>query len=194
MSSTEVVVGRIGRAHGIKGEVSVEPRTDEPDRRFTVGAVLATEAPRGGAPHGPGRPGALTVRAVRWHQSRLLVSFEEIVDRNQAEAARGLVLLATIDAEEVPEDPEEFYDHQLVGLRVVTTDGADIGELAEVVHGSAQDLLVVRTGDGREVLVPFVSALVPVVDVRGGRIEVADRPGLITPLEDEPAAEHEGGA
>jgi 16S rRNA processing protein RimM len=194
MSSTEVVVGRIGRAHGIKGEVSVEPRTDEPDRRFAVGAVLATEAPRGGAPHGPGRPSALTVRAVRWHQSRLLVTFEEIADRNQAEAARGLVLLATIDAEEVPEDPEEFYDHQLVGLRVVTTDGVDVGELAEVVHGSAQDLLVVRTGDDREVLVPFVSALVPVVDVRAGRIEVADRPGLITPLEDEPAAEHEGGA
>jgi len=194
MSSTEVVVGRIGRAHGIKGEVSVEPRTDEPDRRFAVGAVLATEAPRGGAPHGPGRPAALTIRAVRWHQSRLLVTFEEITDRNQAEAARGLVLLATIDAEEVPEDPEEFYDHQLVGLRVVTTDGDDVGELAEVAHGSAQDLLVVRTGDGREVLVPFVSALVPVVDVRAGRIEVADRPGLITPLEEEAAAEHEGGA
>jgi 16S rRNA processing protein RimM len=194
MSSTEVVVGRIGKAHGIKGEVSVEPRTDEPDRRFAVGAVLATEAPRGGAPHGPGRPAALTIRAVRWHQSRLLVTFEEITDRNRAEAARGLVLLATIDAEEVPEDPEEFYDHQLVGLRVVTTDGDDVGELAEVAHGSAQDLLVVRTSDGREVLVPFVSALVPVVDVRAGRIEVADRPGLITPLEEEAAAEHEGGA
>jgi len=189
-----LVVGRIGKPHGLKGEVAVEPRTDEPDRRFAVGAVLATEAPRGGAPHGPGRPAALTIRAVRWHQSRLLVTFEEITDRNQAEAARGLVLLATIDAEEVPEDPEEFYDHQLVGLRVVTTDGDDVGELAEVAHGSAQDLLVVRTGDGREVLVPFVSALVPVVDVRAGRIEVADRPGLITPLEEEAAAEHEGGA
>ena len=194
MSSTEVVVGRIGRAHGIRGELSVEPRTDEPERRFAAGTVLTTEAPGGAAPHGPCRPVSLTVRATRWHQSRLLVTFEEITDRTQADAARGLVLLADVDADEAPEDPEEFYDHQLVGLHVVTTEGDPVGELAEVVHGSAQDLLVVTTMDGREVLVPFVRALVPVVDVPGGRVEVADRPGLLTPLEDEPAPDQEGGA
>lgn len=185
MNETQVVVGRIGKAHGIRGEVSVEPRTDEPDRRFAVGSVLATEAPRGGVPHGPGRPTRLTIRTVRWHQSRLLVTFAEIPDRTAAETARGLLLVATVTAEERPEDPEEFYDHQLVGLRVVTTDGAEVGTLAEVVHGSAQDLLVVRTEDGREVLVPFVSALVPVVDLDAGRIEVADRPGLLSELPDE---------
>ncbi|MGZ4438531.1 MAG: ribosome maturation factor RimM [Nocardioidaceae bacterium] len=188
MNETQVVVGRIGRAHGIRGEVSVEPRTDEPERRFAVGAVLDTEAPRGGAPHGPGRPSRLTIRTLRWHQSRLLVTFAEIPDRTAAETARGLLLVATVAAEERPEDPEEFYDHQLVGLRVVTTDGAGVGTLAEVVHGAAQDLLVVRTEEGREVLVPFVSALVPVVDLAAGRVEVADRPGLLNELPDEPGA------
>jgi 16S rRNA processing protein RimM len=190
MASTEVVVGRIGKAHGIRGEVSVEPRTDEPDRRFAPGAVLSTRTPRGGEPHGPGRPAALTVRATRWHQSRLLVTFEEITDRNQAEAARGLVLEVEVDPEETPEDPEEFYDHQLVGCVVVTTGGRPVGELREIVHGSAQDLLSIRGENGGEILVPFVSALVPVVDVPGRRIVVEDVPGLVSPaVEDE-----EGGA
>ena len=83
MGTTEVVVGRIGKAHGLKGEVSVELRTDEPERRFADGVVLRTEAPRGGVPHGPGRPMALTVSVTRWHQSRLLVTFEEVAGRNQ---------------------------------------------------------------------------------------------------------------
>ncbi len=188
MSSTQVVVGRIGKAHGLRGEVSVEPRTDEPDRRFAVDAVLRTETPRGSEPHGPGRPKQLTVRAVRWHQSRLLVTFAEIADRNAAEAARGLLLVTDVAENERPEDPEEFYDHQLVGLRVVTTDDEPVGELTAVVHGAAQDLLVIKTADGREVLVPFVSALVPEVDVAGGRVTVvSDRPGLLTPLDDEQA-------
>jgi 16S rRNA processing protein RimM len=187
MSSTEVVVGRIGKAHGIKGEVSVEPRTDEPDRRFAVGAVLATEAPRGGAPHGPGRPAALTIRALRWHQSRLLVTFEGVDDRTAAETLRGLSLAVRVDPGETPDDPEEFYDHQLVGLAVSTTDGEPVGAVADVVHGTGQDLLAVRTPDGRELLVPFVAALVPVVDLAAGRVEVADRPGLLTPLPDDEA-------
>lgn len=186
MSSTrEVVVGRIGKPHGIRGEVSVESRTDEPDRRFTVGTVLATEAPRGGAPHGADRPTRLTVRGVRWHQGRLLVTFAELADRNAAEAARGLMLLTEVPEDEVPEDPEEFYDHQLVGLRVVTTEGADVGAVDSVAHGAAQDLLVISAPDGREILVPFVAALVPEVDLAGGRLVVADRPGLLTPLDDE---------
>ena len=185
MSSTEVVVGRIGRAHGIRGEVSVEPRTDEPERRFIAGAVLRTETPAGSPPHGPGRPPELTVEGTRWHQGRLLVTFEEIRDRTAAEVARGLLLVTDVPLEEKPEDPEEFYDHQLVGLRVETTDGGHVGRLASVVHGAAQDLLVVDTTDGREVLVPFVTPLVPEVDVAGGRVVVADRPGLLTPLEEE---------
>lgn len=185
MGSTQVVVGRIGRPHGIRGEVSVEPRTDEPDRRFVVGTRLATEAPRGGVPHGPGRPQALTIAAVRWHQDRLLVRFEEVADRNAAEVVRGLVLVVEVPDDEAPGDPEEFYDHQLVGLRVETTEGVVVGELGSVQHGSAQDLLVVRRTEGGEALVPFVTALVPTVDVAGGRIVVADRPGLLTPLDED---------
>ena len=177
MAGTEVVVGRIGKPHGIKGEVTVELRTDEPDRRFADGAELSTQTPQGTAPHGPDRPRSLTVRSTRWHQSRLLVTFEEVADRDAAEAARGLVLVTQVPEDEVPEDPEEFYDHQLVGLRVVTTDGTAVGEVDSIAHGAAQDLLVVKVGD-REVLVPFVAALVPEVDVAGGRIVVDDRPGL----------------
>ena len=190
MASTEVVVGRIGKAHGIKGEVSVELRTDEPDRRFTDGAVLATRSAQGATPAGVARPPVLTVRSTRWHQSRLLVTFEEVPDRTAAEAVRGLLLAVDVDAGESPEDPEEFYDHQLVGLRAVTPDGATVGEVVEVVHGSAQDLLSLRADDGREILVPFVAQLVPEVDVPGGRVVVHDLPGLLTPaVEDE-----EGGA
>ena len=183
----EVVVGRIGRAHGVKGEVSVEPRTDEPERRFAEGSVLMTRTPQGKALTGaqPSRPAALTVVRTRWHQSRLLVTFDGIEDRTAAEGLRGLSLATEVDPRELPEDPEEFYDHQLVGLRVHTTDGVPVGEVADVLHATGQDLLAVQTPDEREVLVPFVSQLVPVVDVPAGRVEIADRPGLLSPLPDE---------
>ncbi len=180
----EVVVGRIGRPHGIRGEVSVEPRTDEPDRRFVPGAVLTTEAPRTASAAGD-RPQRLTVRAARWHQDRLLVTFEELADRTAAESARGLVLLTEVPEDARPDDPEEFYDHQLVGLRGGPPAGRGVGEVRAVVHGAAQDLLAVRTDAGPEALVPFVTALVPEVDLAGRVVVVADRPGLLTPLEDE---------
>jgi 16S rRNA processing protein RimM len=172
-----LVVGRIGKPHGVKGEVSVEPRTDEPDRRFATGAQLRVEHKR---PVATG-PTHLTVAGTRWHSGRLLVRFEEIADRNAAEEARGTLLAIPLDLEERPEDPEEYYDHQLIGLDVVTTDGRTVGELREIVHGSAQDLLVIAT-DGADVLVPFVAALVPEVDVPGRRIVVEDRPGLLSEL------------
>lgn len=178
-SEIEVVVGRIGKPHGIRGEVSVDVRTDEPERRFTDGAVLEGRPPRGSTRE----PGPLTVSGTRWHQGRMLATFEEIGDRTEAEAFRGTVLHLRIDAQEAPEDPDEFYDHQLVGLRVHDVDGTELGTVERLVHG-AQDLLVIHTPDGREALVPFVKALVPEVDVDGGRVVVADRPGLVTPLED----------
>ena len=180
--SIEVVVGRIGKPHGVRGEVSVDVRTDEPERRFVAGAVLRAEPPRGSAT----ALSAVTVARARWHQTTLLVTFEEIGDRNAAEAARGLVLHATIPADESPEDPDEFYDHQLVGLSAYDLDGAPLGEVSGLVHGGAQDLLTIRTPDGRDTLVPFVKALVPEVDLVARRVVVADRPGLVTPLpEDE---------
>jgi 16S rRNA processing protein RimM len=171
----EVVIGRIGKPHGLRGEVTVELRTDEPERRFAVGTPVRVEAPRGPAAPWP----TLTVTATRWHQATLLVRFEELADRTTAEAARGLLLHATVDADETPEDPEEFYDHQLVGLVAEDLQGTALGEVTAVVHG-AQDLLQIHTPDGRDTLVPFVSALVPEVDLAAGRIVVADRPGLVT--------------
>jgi len=181
VSTTEVVVGRIGKPHGVNGEVSVEVRTDEPERRFADQTTLATQSPGPGAPGAAHRPTTLTVSATRWHQSRLLVTFDGVGDRNEAEAVRGLLLVAAVDTDEAPEDPEEFYDHQLVGLRVVTDDGSPVGEVVEVLHNLAQDLLSVRAADGREVLVPFVAELVPTVDVLHGHVVVEDRPGLLTP-------------
>jgi 16S rRNA processing protein RimM len=180
-SEDTIVVGRIGRPHGVKGEVSVEPRTDEPDRRFATGAQLKTKSDRPGGIN-IGGPGHLTVTGSRWHSGRLLVRFEGIDDRTAAEQARGILLSVAFDPDEHPADPEEFYDHQLVGLAVVPTEGHPVGVLREIVHGSAQDLLVI-TADGPDVLVPFVSALVPEVDVAGGRIVVADLPGLLSDLD-----------
>ena len=178
----EVVVGRVGKPHGVRGEVTVELRTDEPERRFAAGTALLVRRP--GAGPAPAYD-ALTVASTRWHQDRLLVRFEELVDRTTAEGARGLVLATTVDPDERPEDPEEFYDHQLVGLTVVTTDGREVGTVAEVLHSGAQDLLVVDR-DGRDpAMVPFVSALVPEVDLDSGRLLVADRPGLLEPLDEE---------
>jgi 16S rRNA processing protein RimM len=193
MATTEVVVGRIGRAHGVKGEVSVELRTDEPERRYAEGAVLRTRTAQGVAPSEPGHPAQLTVLRTRWHQSRLLVTFAEVPDRTAAESVRGLTLVTDVDAAETPEDPEEFYDHQLVGLTMVTTRGVEVGKVTEVLHSAGQDLLAVRTDDDREVLVPFVSALVPVVDLAAGRVQVADRPGLLTPLDDPPDDRRDDG-
>lgn len=182
--SVEVVVGRIGKPHGIRGEVTVDVRTDEPERRFADGAVLRAQPPRGSA----SRLTSLTVTRTRWHQGVLLVTFAELTDRTAAEGARGVVLWVDVDPGEVPEDPDEFYDHQLVGLAVEDTDGTHLGEVTGLVHG-AQDLLQVRATDGRDTLVPFVAALVPEVDVAGGRVVVADRPGLVAPLpgDNEPA-------
>ena len=174
----EVVVGRIGKPHGLRGEVTVDVRTDEPERRYTVGAKLRAEAPRGSA----SRLTTLTVVATRWHHGVLLATFEELADRTAAEAARGIVLHAHVDADARPDDPEEFYDHQLVGLSAVAVDGTSLGEVVALVHGGAQDLLTIRTADGRDALVPFVTALVPEVDLDAGRVVVADRPGLVTPL------------
>ena len=181
MSEIEVVVGRIGKPHGLRGEVTVDVRTDEPDRRYAVGSRLRAEPPRGSA----SALTAVTVAGVRWHSGVLLARFEELADRTAAEAARGIVLHATIDADARPEDPEEFYDHQLVGLTALDLDGTVLGQVVALVHGGAQDLLTVRTAEGREALVPFVTALVPEVDLASGHVVIADRPGLVTPFPEE---------
>ena len=176
----DVVVGRVGKPHGLRGEVTVDVRTDEPERRFAVGATLRAEPPPGSA----STLRSLTVASTRWHQGVLLAGFEELPDRDAAEAARGTVLHATIPADSSPDDPEEYYAHQLVGLAAYDVDGAHLGEVTALTTG-AQDLLTVRTLDGRDALVPFVAALVPEVDVAGGRLVIADRPGLVSPFDED---------
>jgi 16S rRNA processing protein RimM len=167
----QLVVGRVARPHGVRGEVTVDVHTDDPDMRFAVGAVLATD---------PTGAGPLTIESARWHSGRLLVAFAGIADRAQAESLRGTWL--TLDSAQVasPEDPDEFYDHELVGLAVVTTSGEAVGVVTDVRH-HGQDLLVIQPpepgGDG--LLVPFVAAIVPEVDVAAGRLVIDPPPGLL---------------
>ncbi|MEU7200128.1 ribosome maturation factor RimM [Streptomyces sp. NPDC045470] len=166
----QLVVARIGRAHGIKGEVTVEVRTDEPELRLAPGAVLATDPPA---------TGPLTIETGRVHSGRLLLRFEGVRDRTGAEALRNTLLIAEIDPEEVPEDPEEFYDHQLVDLDVVTRDGIEVGRIAEISHLPYQDLLIVRRPDGSEIMIPFVSEIVPEIDLAEQKAVVDPPPGLL---------------
>ncbi|WP_432070409.1 ribosome maturation factor RimM [Streptomyces sp. AA1529] len=166
----QLVVARIGRAHGIKGEVTVEVRTDEPELRLGPGAVLTTE---------PAAAGPLTVAAGRVHSGRLLLRFEGVRDRTAAEALRNTLLVAEVDPDETPEDPEEFYDHQLADLEVVTVDETVVGRIESVAHLPAQDLLVVRRADGGEALIPFVAEIVPEIDLAAQRALVDPPPGLL---------------
>ncbi|TDW81496.1 16S rRNA processing protein RimM [Kribbella pratensis] len=167
-----VTVGRIGRAHGIKGEVGIDVRTDEPDRRFADGATVVTDAKVSRT---------LTIASSRWHSGKLLVKFAEVPDRTAAEQLRNLVIQSEIDEAERPEDPEEYYDRDLIGLAVRTTDGAEVGEVTDIVHLPAQDLLEIRRTAGNLVLVPMVEELVPEIDIDKRYVVVADRPGLLDP-------------
>lgn len=166
----QLVVARIGRAHGIRGELTVEVRTDEPELRLAPGAVLATE---------PASNGPLTIESGRVHSGRLLLRFAGVHDRTGAEALRNTLLIAEVDPEERPEDPEEFYDHQLIDLDVVTRDGTPVGRITEVAHLPYQDLLVVRRPEGGEVLVPFVHEIVPEIDLAEQRAVIDPPPGLL---------------
>ncbi|QKW21749.1 ribosome maturation factor RimM [Kitasatospora sp. NA04385] len=170
----QLVVGRIGRAHGIRGDVSVEVRTDEPELRLGPGAVLLTD---------PAATGPLTVETGRVHSGRLLLRFAGVKDRTAAEALRGTLLIAEVDPDETPDDPDEYYDHQLIGLDVVLADGTPVGELTEVVHLPYQDLLTVERPDGTEVLIPFVEQIVPTIDLDEQRVVITPPPGLIDPVD-----------
>lgn len=170
----QLVVGRIGRPHGIRGELTVQVHTDDPDLRFAAGSVLATE---------PAGRGPLTVSSSRWHSGRLLVSFEGCADRTSAEGLRG-TLLVMDSAEAGPAaDPDEFHDYELIGLDVVTVAGEPVGAVTDVLH-QGQDLLVVTPGPGggpatAEILVPFVATIVPEVDVTARRLVIDPPPGLL---------------
>lgn len=170
-----VVVGRIGKPHGIRGQVTVEPRTDEPDLRFAPGAQFVIDGPLQ----------LLTVEAVHWHSGRLLIKFEGIHDRTWAESLRNTLLEIDRDPTELPEDPDEFYDDQLEGCQVELLDGSVVGLVTEVVHLPSQDMLSVTRADTSEVLIPFIGQFVPTVDVVAKRIVIDPPPGLLEDLETE---------
>jgi 16S rRNA processing protein RimM len=166
----ELVVGRIGRPHGVRGEVSIEVRTDSPEARFAPGTVLRTD---------PVSAGPLTVEYTHWHSGRLLLALAGVEDRSRAEELRNVLLVIDVPDDERPEDDEEYYDHQLVGLAAQTMTGVPIGTVTEVLHLPSQDVLALRHVDGREVLVPFVTAIVPEVDLSAGLVRIDAPPGLL---------------
>jgi 16S rRNA processing protein RimM len=168
----DLVVGRVVRAHGVTGEVVVEVRTDDPDTRFAPGTTLRAKPSRGG----PERD--YVVDSAREHSGRLLLRLDGVADRTAADSMRGTLFL--VDSADLPpiEEPDEFYDHQLEGLEVVTTTGTPVGSVAEVLHTAAGELLSVRTEDG-EVLVPFVSAIVTAVSLTDQTIEIDPPDGLL---------------
>jgi 16S rRNA processing protein RimM len=164
----QVTVGRIGRPHGIRGDVVVGVRTDEPELRFAVGSRLDTDR----ADVGP-----LTVAAVRWQSGELIVRFRGIRDRTSAGELRGTWLSVDSGTLAPTGDPDEFRDHDLVGLCVRTIDGAEVGVVEDVLH-HGQDTLIVRAAS-REILVPFVKAIVTSVDVEAGVLVIDPPPGLL---------------
>ncbi|MFB6628894.1 ribosome maturation factor RimM [Streptomyces sp. NPDC090082] len=166
----QLVVARVGRAHGIRGEVTVEVRTDEPELRLGPGAVLLTD---------PASAGPLTIESGKVHSGKLLLRFEGVRDRNAAEALRNTLLIAEVDPEELPEEEDEYYDHQLMDLDVVLADGTEIGRITEISHLPSQDLFIVERPDGTELMIPFVSSIVTEIDLEEQRAVIDPPPGLI---------------
>ena len=175
-----VVVGRIGRPHGIRGEVVIGVRTDEPDLRFAVGATVDVRSTPDADPEDRASGKCLTVASARWHSGQLLVAFAGITDRTAAAELTGSWL--SVDSSQLPEtgDPDEFRDYELIGLSVRTCAGDPVGVVTDILH-YGQDLLVVRRQDepGGEALIPFVKAIVPEVDIQAGVVVIDPPPGLL---------------
>jgi 16S rRNA processing protein RimM len=168
----ELTVGRVAKAHGVTGELVVEVRTDDPELRFAPGATLRAKASNQ-------RERDYVVAAVRPHGNRLLLRLEGVADRDSAEALRGSVFV--IDSDDLPpiDEPDTYYDHQLEGLLVRTTDGREIGTVTEVLHTPAAELLAVDRAAAGELLVPFVSSIVTSVSLDSGIVEIDPPEGLL---------------
>lgn len=182
---TQLRVGRLTKAHGLKGAIKLELFTDDPGRRFVPGAVFTLQVPTSSPWHGK----TLELVELRWYNQHAVGFFKGVPDREAAETLAKAILWIDQDAAEQSDEEDAWYDHQLVGLAVVR-DGVQVGTLARLEHLPAQDLLIVKTPAG-EVMVPFVKAIVPSVDVKAGIITVTPPPGLFEeiPEEPEPAAD-----
>ncbi len=176
--STKLRVGRFLKAHGLKGAIKLELYTDSPNERFVPGAVLELQVPE----QSPWFGKTVTVSELKWFNSSPVLFLKDITDRTQAESLIKAILLVEQPLDVSPQEPDAWYDHQLAGLKVVR-DGSEIGTLLRVEHMPAQDLLVIKTEDA-EVLLPFVKAFVPKVDVEAGVIEITPPGGLFEQIEE----------
>lgn len=164
----QVVVGRLGRPHGVKGEINVEVLTDKPEIRFAVGNKLKLEK----------KEEFITVKSIKIGNKKLLVNFLEITDRDQAQEYKGTYLTFDLDESEIPQTGDEFYDEQLIGLIAIDQNNLPLGKVVDVIHRTAQDLLVIKTTEGKEVLVPFVDELVPEINLEQKQILITPPKGL----------------
>jgi 16S rRNA processing protein RimM len=176
---TQLRVGRLVKAHGLKGALKVELYTDDPARRFTPGATFTLQVPTTSAWHGK----SLELIELRWYNTHAVAFFKDVLDRTAAESLVKAILWVEQDAAELPVEEDAWYDHQLVGLAVIR-DGVRIGIVSRIDHLPAQDLLTVKT-DAGDVLVPFVKAIVPSVDIKAGTMTVTPPPGLFEQLPDD---------
>jgi 16S rRNA processing protein RimM len=184
-AADQVRVGRLTKAHGLKGALKVELYTDDPDRRFTPGSTYTLQVPTSSPWHGK----TLELVELRWYNGSPVGFFVGVADRTAAETLVKAILWVDQDPTQLPEEQDAWYDYQLVGLRALR-DGTEVGRVARVEHFPAQDLLVIATDTG-EVLVPFVAALVPAVDIIAGTVTITPPAGLFEELPDsdpEPAA------
>ncbi|WP_416348830.1 ribosome maturation factor RimM [Microbacterium sp. STN6] len=177
-ASTQLRVGRLTKPHGLKGGIKLELFTDEPERRFVPGASFSLQVPTGSKWHGK----SIVIDELRWYNGHPVGFFRGVTDRSEAESLIKAILWIDQDPTQLPAEEDAWYDHQLVGL-VAMRDGDPVGTVARVDHLPAQDLLAITT-DAGEVLVPFVKAIVPAVDIAAGTVTLTPPPGLLEELPD----------
>ena len=165
-------VGRLLKAHGLKGAIKLELYTDSPNERFVPGAVFELQVPE----ESPWVGKTVTVTELRWYNQSAVLFLDGVVDRSGAESLIKAILLIDAETEKLPDEPDAWYDHQLVGLKAMR-DGIEVGEVVRVEHFPAQDLLIIKTGES-EVMLPFVKAIVPAVDIKSGTVLVTPPTGL----------------
>ena len=161
----QLVVGRIGRAHGVLGEATIEVQTDDPDIRFQVGNKLTLDDGR-----------QLTIRSSRWHNQILLLAFDGVADRNQIEELRDQLISSDVDLGSLA--PGEYHFQQLIGCEVFQQNGELIGAVDEIVKLPGQDLLSVSRS-GAQVLIPMVKQIIIEIDVLAKKIVVNPPEGLL---------------
>lgn len=176
-------VGRLTKAHGLKGAIKLELFTDAPERRFVPGAVFTLQVPDSSPWFGK----TIELVELRWYNQHPVGFFKDVSDRTTAETLAKAILWIEQDPNETADEEDAWFDHQLIGLTVLR-DGSAVGTIARLDHLPSQDLLIVDTADG-EVMVPFVKAIVPTVDIAAGTVTVTPPPGLFEQIVDEPSTD-----